>query len=66
MYPTTRGYCVLCLTVMISQVKVPLIQAIAESHPPNCEQVIQSWHVSTACVWHPPLPAGDEIHLYSY
>lgn len=46
------------LTVMISQGEVALVQAVAESHAPNCEQVIQSWHISTARVWHPPLSAG--------
>lgn len=45
------------LTVVVSQVKVPLVQAIAESHPPNREQVIQSRHVGPARVGHPPLSA---------
>lgn len=51
---------------MISQIKVPLVQTVTERHPPNGEQVIQSWHIGTACVWHPPLSAGDEIQFYSY
>lgn len=49
---------------MISQGEVPLVQPVAERHPPNCQQVIQRRHVGSARVRHPPLSA-DAIHLYS-
>ena len=44
------------LTVMVRQGKVPLVQAIAERHVPDRQQLVQGWDVGSSGVRHPPLP----------
>lgn len=55
--PTTARVWCERLTVVVGQVEVALEEPVAERHPPNCEQVVQSRDVGPARVRHPPLPA---------
>lgn len=44
------------ITFIVSNGELPLVHLITEGHVPVREQRIDSWHINTSSVRHPPLP----------